>query len=172
MTIPRYSRRTYYLIAAFVVFIALLWTAAATRAQDLPEPTSTPTEEPVVPADDAAYIETIDRLGRLIETLLTEGGEAALRQAPMWVLIGILIGVAVAYVITRLTPTPVDDALFDKFFSRLLTLLNIGAITQRFTDVQAVPRTDGAVTTTTTTTVAASAADELTPPDKPVGPVG
>jgi hypothetical protein len=60
VTIRRYSRYTYYLLAAFVVFLALLWTSAV-RAQDetpvptieadvtaepTPEPTAEPTAEP------------------------------------------------------------------------------------------------------------------------------
>jgi ABC-type dipeptide/oligopeptide/nickel transport system permease subunit len=176
VTINRYSRYTYYMLAAFVVFLALLWTAKANAQSDTPEPTPTvePTAAPLpsepIPADDAAYIETIDRLGRLIETLMTEGGAAALGQAPLWLVIGIAIGIAVAFVYTRLTPTHADDEVFDRLFNRLLKLLNVTVATQRIAEAQSLPRNEGTVTTTTTTTQAppTDPANGIVPlPDRP-----
>jgi hypothetical protein len=188
MTIRRYSRYTYYLIAAFVIFIALLWTAAAVQAQvetpvptveadvttePTPEPTANPTEAPL-PPDDQAYIDTITRLAELIESLTAGDGSqqlaAMLAAAPGWMSVGILIGVGIAYVITRITKTKADDAIFDRVFGPILTLLT-GTVTSLAQLVrQITPPAVG--TTTITTTVAAESADEVTPPDKSVDPVG
>jgi hypothetical protein len=153
VTIRRYSRQTFYLIAAFIVFIALLWTTAA-RAQDLPEPTSAPIVTPVapdVPVENELYVETIEQLAELIEVLIENGGAAALAEAPLWLVIGICVGLGLGFVITRLTPNKSDDATFDRLFNRLLQIIGLGR------------------TTAATITVQQSAPDKQTPP-MPEGP--
>jgi hypothetical protein len=102
--------------------------------------------------------------------LMTEGGAAALGQAPVWLVIGIAIGIAVAFVYTRLTPTHADDEVFDRLFNRLLKLLNVTVATQRIAEAQSLPRNEGTVTTTTTTTQAppTDPANGIVPlPDRP-----
>jgi hypothetical protein len=151
MSIRRYSRQTFYMIAAFVVFVALLWTTATQAQTALPEPTSAPiaTPEPV-PAEDAVYVETIEQLADLIEVLIENGGAAALAEAPLWLVIGVCIGLGLGFVITRLTPNKSDDAVFDRLFNRLLQIIGLGrasaavaAIQQSAPDGKVPPMPEG-----------------------------
>lgn len=136
MSVKPYPRITFYALAIFALLIAFIYTGTISHAQDetsvptleaelTPEPTAEPTEAPL-PPDDQAYVDTITRLAELIETLTAGDGAqqvaAMLAAAPGWVSIGVLIGIGIAYIVTRITKTKADDAIFDRVFGPLLNL--------------------------------------------------
>lgn len=136
MNVKPYPRIMFYALAIFAILIAFVYTGPISRAQEetpVPtleaeptiEPAPDPTEAPL-PPDDQAYIDTITRLAELIETLTAGDGAqqvaAMLAAAPGWVSFGILIGIGIAYIVTRVTKTKADDAIFDRVFGPLLNL--------------------------------------------------
>ena len=145
------NRKTLYILAAFAVVIAIVYSAGMAQAQiALPEPTSAPIETPEPVVEDALYVETIEQLADLIEVLIENGGAAALAEAPLWLVIGICIGLGLGFVITRLTPNKADDAVFDRLFNRLLQIIGLGrasaavaAIQQSAPDGKVPPTPEG-----------------------------
>lgn len=159
MTVHRYPRSTYYLIAAFVVFLALLWTSAAVHAQDeTPEPT--PVVEPVVVVPDA-YDAAINGLSAVVVALIVAGGAAAVamifRNNPAQAKTTVNTGIDVLDLLAKFTKSPVDDEALQRirteFNARIdQILLNMTPPAPTLISSGTVPRTDGTVTTTTTTT--------------------
>lgn len=187
MTTTRYSRKTYYLLAAFVVFLALLWTSAAVQAQDetpaptvQDEPTAEPTAEPTVEPTPDAPAPSPEQV-----TSAGIGFGAALIIA--FLTGGVSFGGIVLW--AKADPTRIKqleligDSLPKEVGTRLIELGNtaitvmakitdglqlfLEAIDRIPADTKAQSATRGGVVKTTTTTTTDT--DELTPPENPVG---
>jgi hypothetical protein len=205
MVTPRYSRYTYYLIAAFVIFIALLWTAAAVQAQEetavptieadvtaeqTPEPAAEPTAEPT-PDTPAPSPEQVTSAGigfgaALIIAFLTGGvsfGGIVLwaKSDPTRLKQLELIGDSLpAHVGTRLielgnTAITVMSKVTEGLQLFIEAIDRVPANTKTVAERAAEQTFDDAARafrTSVKESFDVLRSEELTPPDKPVGPVG
>lgn len=163
--LPRSVRLLLALILVLFVGVAITTPAGAqteappivvttTPAPD-GEPTPIPTEIPVDP--DVVSAVTIDRLASLLETVLDQGGaEALIASLPLWGLVALVVGIAIGFVLTRLTPTQTDDAIFERLLQRGLGWLSanagavLGALGLRLIVNTPPPPAEGGTVTTTT----------------------